>query len=246
MEEERLDKLLIQRKLVSTRVRAEKVIRETGVLVNGKLVTKTGKRFRVDSDIKMITEDIPWLSKRAFKLTGALSAWDLEIKSATLIDTEARLGAFTEVLIKEEAKKVYAINSKTNQLDSNLESNIGVVNIENTHLRELTPSIINEKCDGCTIDVSSNSLENIFPFLQGFIRDNGFVIALIKPQCEVAKKELGKGGVLKDKKLYRSVIEDVKKYAKLNNLQYVDHIESPILNENGNREFLMLLSRAVR
>jgi 23S rRNA (cytidine1920-2'-O)/16S rRNA (cytidine1409-2'-O)-methyltransferase len=243
MEEERLDKLLIQRKLVTTRVRAEKIIRETGVKVNGKLITKTGKRFPQDCEIEMLAEEIPWVSRGALKLLEALEKWQPELKGATFMDIGASTGGFTEVLLKNGVKKVYAVDVGSNQLHPRIKEDERVINLEKTHVRELTPSIIPEICDGCVIDVSFISIEKIFPFLHTFIRPNGVVIALVKPQFEVGKKNIGKGGIVKDKKLYKTVLESVQASAALNNLSYIEHIESPILGGDGNREFLMLLKR---
>jgi 23S rRNA (cytidine1920-2'-O)/16S rRNA (cytidine1409-2'-O)-methyltransferase len=147
------------------------------------------------------------------------------------------------VLLKNNVKKVFAVDVGTKQLHDRIKSDPRVINLEKTHVRELTPSIITDNCDGCVIDVSFISLQKIFPFLHSFIRPEGFTIALVKPQFEVGKNNVGKGGIVKDTKLYKIVIEDIKKSASLNNLAYIDHIESPILGGDGNREFLMLLKR---
>ncbi len=243
MEEERIDKLLIQRKLIITRARAEKLIRETGVKVNGKLITKTGKRFPLDCEIEMITEEIPWVSRGAFKLIEALTKWSPVIKNSIIMDIGASTGGFTEVLLQKNAKKIFAVDLGAKQLHPRIKEDNRVINLEKTHVRELTSAIITDQCDGCVIAISFISLQNIFPFLHTFIQPDGFVIALIKPQFEVGKKNIGKGGIVKDKKLYKTVIEDIKSSALLNNLSYVDHIESPILGSDGNREFLMFLKR---
>jgi len=110
MEEERLDKLLVQLNLVSTRVRAEKIIKEDGVKVNGVLITKTGKRFPIDSKIELVAEEIPWVSRGALKLIGAIEKWPLEINGKTFIDIGASTGGFTEVLLKNGASKVYCVD----------------------------------------------------------------------------------------------------------------------------------------
>lgn len=243
MEEERLDKLLIQRKLVSTRVRAEKIIRETGVKVNGKLVTKTGKRFPVDCEIEMIAEEIPWVSRGALKLIEALDAWQPEVKGKTFMDIGASTGGFTEVLLSKEAAKVFCVDVGKFQLHEKIANDPRTVNLEKTHVRELRPSLITDPIDGCVVDVSFISLEKIFPFIHSFIRPGGFVIALVKPQFEVGKKNVGKGGIVKNKKLYQEVIEKVQSAGNMNNFEYKTHISSPILGGDGNQEFLMLLHK---
>jgi 23S rRNA (cytidine1920-2'-O)/16S rRNA (cytidine1409-2'-O)-methyltransferase len=116
--------------------------------------------------------------------------------------------------------------------------------MEKTHVRELTSNLITEAIDGCVIDVSFISLEKIFPFIHSFLKTDAFVIALIKPQFEVGKDNIAKGGIVKNKSLFPEVIERIKISAKVNNLIYQDHIVSPILGGEGNQEFLMLFKKS--
>jgi len=218
--EERLDKLLIQRGLVSSRVRAEQIIRETGVRIDGKLITKTGKKFPIDCKIEMIAEEIPWVSRGALKLIAALEKWDLPVAKGIFLDIGASTGGFTEVLLNER-----------------------VINLEKTHVRELSGKLIPEVVDGCVIDVSFISLEKIFPFIHSFLKPGAIVMVLVKPQFEVGKENIAKGGIVKNKSLYPEVIEKIIECGKLNNLEYKDHIPSPILGGDGNEEFLMLLGK---
>lgn len=241
--EERLDKLLIQRSLVSTRTRAERIIKEVGVKVDGKLITKTGKKFPDDCIIEMVEEEIPWVSRGALKLIEALDEWKPELKGKTFMDIGASTGGFTQVLLDRGASKVFCVDVGTDQLHEKVDSNSKTVNLEKTHVRELTPKLITEPIDGCVIDVSFISLEKILPFIHSFIKPEGFVIALVKPQFEVGKNNVGKGGIVKDTKLYKDVLENVKKWSALNNLKYNAHTTSPILGGDGNREFLMYLSK---
>lgn len=241
--EERLDKLLIQRNLVSTRVRAEKIIRETGVKVNGALVTKTGKKFPLDCTIELLAEEIPWVSRGALKLLEALEKWNPTIENGTFMDIGASTGGFTEVLLKNGASKVYCVDVGTAQLHPSLLKSNKIVNLEKTHVRELTPALIPEKVNGTVIDVSFISLSKIFPFVNPFIKENGFAIALVKPQFEVGKANIGKRGIVKDKNLYPGVIESIKTQAIENSLHFIDFIPSPILGGDGNQEFLMLLEK---
>ncbi len=244
MEEERLDKILIQRKLVSTRVRAEKIIRETGVKVNGKLVTKTGKRFPIDCEIEMLAEEIPWVSRGAIKLLAAIETWNPTIAGGTFMDIGASTGGFTEVLLSNDAAKVFCVDVGTKQLHPKIESDERTVNLEKTHVRELTAKLIPDMNDGCVIDVSFISLDKIFPFIHAFLKEGAFVLALVKPQFEVGKKNIGKGGVVKDKNLYPQVIENIKALGKMNNLTFIDLIDSPILGGDGNKEFLIYFKKA--
>jgi 23S rRNA (cytidine1920-2'-O)/16S rRNA (cytidine1409-2'-O)-methyltransferase len=241
--EERLDKILLQRGLVSARVRAEQIIREVGVKVNGKLITKTGKKFPLDSTIEMMAEELPWVSRGALKLLEALAHWNLPIEEACLLDVGASTGGFSEVLLSRNAKKVYCIDVSKNQLHAKLKSDERVVNLEKTHVRDLTSRLIPELADGCVIDVSFISLEKIFPFIHPFLKENAFVIALVNPQFEVGKDNIAKGGIVKNKALYPEVIQQIMKSAENNNLVYEAHISSPFLGGDGNEEFLMLLTK---
>ncbi len=241
--EERLDKLLLQLGLVSSRVRAEEIIRVYGVKVNGKLINKTGKKVPVDAQIELMAEEIPWVSRGALKLVEAIKRWDQEVEGRAFLDIGASTGGFTEVLLKNGARKVFCVDVGKNQLHSLIREDERVVDLEKTHVRELTHKLIPELCDGCVIDVSFISLDKIFPFLHPYLREGATVIALVKPQFEVGKENVGKGGIVKNQSLYKDVIEKVRESGRNNHLDYIDHIESPILGGDGNREFLMLLRR---
>jgi 23S rRNA (cytidine1920-2'-O)/16S rRNA (cytidine1409-2'-O)-methyltransferase len=241
--EERLDKIILQRKLVTTRVRAEKIIREVGVKVDGKLVTKTGKKFPIDCVIEMIEEEIPWVSRGALKLLDAIENWKPTIQDGVFMDIGASTGGFTEVLLQHGATRVYSVDVGKNQLHPRLNDDERVVNLEKTHVRELTSNIIKEPIDGCVVDVSFISLGKIFPFIHSFLKPSGYVIALVKPQFEVGKANIGKGGIVKNKSLFPEMLEDIKEAGKVNNLIFQKLIDSPILGGDGNQEFLMLFSK---
>jgi len=244
MEDERLDKILIQRNLVSSRVRAEQMIREVGVRVDGKLIVKTGKKFPIDCKIEIIQEEIPWVSRGALKIIEAIDKWKPVITGKTLMDIGASTGGFTEVLLQNGATKVFCIDVGKDQLHDRIKTDERVVNLEKTHVRELTANTIKEEIDGCVIDVSFISLEKVFPFIHSFLKSGAFIIALVKPQFEVGKENIAKGGIVKKKALYPEIIEKIKDAGKVNNLIYQDHIVSPILGGDGNQEFLMLLKKS--
>lgn len=243
MEEERLDKIILQRGLVSTRVRCEKIIQESGVLVNGKLVNKPGKKFPLDVTIELLAEEIPWVSRGALKLEKAREHWKIDFTDKKVLDIGASTGGFTEVALANGATKVFCVDVGSNQLHDKIKSDERVVNLEKTHVRELSSRLITELVDIVVIDVSFISLEKIFPFIHPFIKPNGQVIALVKPQFEVGRDNIGKGGVVKNKSLYPIVIEGTADTAAQNHLNKIDFIESPILGGDGNMEFLMLLEK---
>ena len=243
MEEERIDKIIMERKLVSSRVRAEELISKFGVLVNGKLISKPGKKVPIDAEIQLISEEIPWVSKGALKLVAALDEWKFDCTDKAYIDLGASTGGFTEVLLSKGAKKVFGVDVGSKQLHERIKADARVVNLEKTHVRELTARLIPELADVCVIDVSFISLAKVIPFIHPFLKENAVVIALVKPQFEVGREHIAKGGVVKNKSLYPQVIEQIQATAKLNNLDYVAHISSPILGGDGNEEFLMLLHK---
>jgi 23S rRNA (cytidine1920-2'-O)/16S rRNA (cytidine1409-2'-O)-methyltransferase len=241
--EERLDKILVNRGLISTRVRAEKIIEETGIKVNGKLITKPGKKFAPDVTIELLAEEIPWVSRGAFKLLKALEHWNIDVKDKTAIDLGASTGGFTEVLLSRGIQLVYAVDVGTNQLHSKIKENPKVIDLQKTHVRELTNKQIPTRVGLTVIDVSFISLEKVFPFIQVFLEESGDLIVLVKPQFEVGKENISKNGLVRNQKLYPEVIEKIKKIGLECNLNYQDHIESPILGGEGNREFLMWLKK---
>jgi 23S rRNA (cytidine1920-2'-O)/16S rRNA (cytidine1409-2'-O)-methyltransferase len=237
--EERLDKILLQRGLASSRVRAEQLIRETGVKVNGKLITKTGKKFPIDCVIGMIKEENPWVSRGAYKLMEAIEQFKPDIQDKTFLDIGSSTGGFTEALLHHGAQKVFAIDVGSKQLHPKLQEDERVISLEKTHVRDLTSHHIPYLCDGCVIDVSFISLEKVFPFLHPFLKQDAWLIALLKPQFELGKENLGKGGIVKNKSLYPKLIEQISNIGKLNNLKFIGQIPSPILGRDGNEEFLL-------
>jgi len=244
--EERLDKILLMRNLVSSRVRAEEIIRKYGVKVDGKLINKTGKKFSTDCQIELLQEEIPYVSRGALKLLEAIKIWNLNADNKTFIDIGASTGGFTEILLLHGAKLVYAVDVGRNQLHVKLKDDERVINLERTHVRELNSKVIPHQVDGIVIDVSFISLKKIFPFIHTFLDEDADVIALVKPQFEVGKEHVAKGGIVKNKALYPVVLEKIISTANDNQLDYQAHITSPVLGGDGNVEFLMHLKKRTR
>lgn len=243
MSEERLDKIIMQRGLIATRTRCERIIKEDGVLVNGQLEKKPGRKFPIDSEIKLLSEDIPWVSRGALKLDAAREKWDIDFNCKTVLDIGASTGGFTEVALANGAKKVFCVDVGTNQLHEKIATNSRVINLEQTHVRLLTNKVITEEIDIIVIDVSFISLEKIFPFCISFLKPLGQLIALIKPQFEVGKENIGKGGIVKNHHLYQDVIQKISSLGEENHLTSIDVVDSPILGGDGNKEFLMLFTK---
>jgi 23S rRNA (cytidine1920-2'-O)/16S rRNA (cytidine1409-2'-O)-methyltransferase len=238
MIEERLDKILIQRGLADNRGKAEKIIREIGVKVNGKLVTKNGRRFPTNCNIELIQEDVAYSSMGAAKLEEALKIWSPDILDKKILEIGCR-DAFTEVLINQNAGRVYSIGLGVNQLDINISGHKNVIDRSDMLVREINSNSIPELLDGCVINEQTLSLSKILPFVHPTLKSGGFVIALIRVELEVDKQYVSKTGLVKKKKLFPQTIEEVKAVGITNNLVYQGHITSPIIGESGNQEFLM-------
>ncbi|MEN9301642.1 MAG: hypothetical protein RL264_71 [Bacteroidota bacterium] len=238
MEEIRLDKLLVDRGLVSTRTRAESIIAETGVLVDGKLVTKPGKKFPETAEIQLVAEEIPWVSRGALKLVAALEHWPIQLDGKIALDLGASTGGFTEVLLSKGVSKVFCVDVGKGQLHPRIAVDERIVNLEKTHVRELTHALIDTEIDILVVDVSFISLTKVIPFVHPFLKNGADVILLIKPQFEVGKTNLNKHGIVKSPALYPEIIESITLCGRTNNLDFVEYIPSPILGGDGNREFL--------
>lgn len=236
--EERLDKILLLRRLVSSRVRAEELIRKYGVKVNGKLIAKPGKKVSIEAQIELMAEEIPWVSRAAYKLLAALDFWDIEVSNKVFMDLGASTGGFTQVLLSRGIKRCYCIDVGQNQLHEKLINDERVINLEKTHARDLTDKIIKEPIDGIVVDVSFISLEKVLPFAIPFLKSGAKVVLLIKPQFELGPGALNKAGVVKDTSLYPQLIDSIRKMTLCNQLEWIGSIDSPILGGDGNVEFL--------
>lgn len=238
MEEERIDKIILERGLVSSRVRAEEMIKKYGVKVNGKLFSKPGKKVPTDAVIELLAEEIPWVSRAAFKLIAALEHWKIDVKGQTFIDLGASTGGFTEVMLDRGLAKSYCVDVGQKQLHEKIKNDSRIVNLEKTHARDLTEKLVPEQVDGLVVDVSFISLEKVLPFTIPFLKAKATVVLLVKPQFELGPGSLNKAGVVKDTSQYPSLLENIKQMAQRNQLQWKAYIDSPILGGDGNAEFL--------
>jgi 23S rRNA (cytidine1920-2'-O)/16S rRNA (cytidine1409-2'-O)-methyltransferase len=241
--EERLDKILVSLKLAASRERARTLIEAGHVRVNSQMVTKPGRVIDVDASIELLQQDMPWVSRGALKLLEALKHFDIDVAHKIAIDVGASTGGFTEVLLSKNVKKVYCVDVGHDQLAAHIKEDDRVINLEKTNIKILTTRIISEKCDICVIDVSFISLTKVLPFVTQFMGEQSSIIALIKPQFEVGKKNLNNKGVVKNKTLYHDVIASVQNCAANTGFPSKGLIESPILGGGGNKEFLIWLKK---
>jgi 23S rRNA (cytidine1920-2'-O)/16S rRNA (cytidine1409-2'-O)-methyltransferase len=232
----RLDVLLIERGLVPTRNKAQALIMAGKVRVEGQVVTKAGTKILADAAVEL-KSDLPYVSRGGLKLAAALDAFGIEPHQAICADVGASTGGFTDVLLQRGAQRVYAIDVGYGQLAWTLRQDTSVVVMERTNARYL--NALPEPVDLVTIDASFISLRLIFPAVVKWLNAPARVIALVKPQFEAGRDQVGKGGVVRDQAVHRHVLETVIADAGVSGLQILGLIPSPITGPAGNREFLI-------
>jgi 23S rRNA (cytidine1920-2'-O)/16S rRNA (cytidine1409-2'-O)-methyltransferase len=243
MKKERLDKLLVQRGLVSSRERAQALIMEGKVLMDGTRVDKAGALVSTECELFLKDRDLPYVSRGGLKLEKALKVFGVDAEGKTCMDVGASTGGFTDCLLKKGAKKVYAVDVGYGQLAWSLKQDPRVVSLERRNIRYLSPGDIGEQADLAVVDTAFISLKKVLPNVMRLIKEGGEIIALIKPQFEVGKGRVGKGGVVKDKKDHEMVIEEISRFAKGLGLKELGLTESPLLGPKGNREFFIYLKK---
>ncbi len=240
MPKRRLDNLLLERGIVQSRERAKGLILSGDVRVNGNPVNKAGTLIDENAEIE-ITKDIPYVSRGGLKLEKAIKEFNINVKDKAAIDVGASTGGFTDCLIQYGAKKVYAVDVGYGQLAWKLRNDPRVVVIERKNIRYIKPSDIGEPVDIATIDVSFISLKLVLPVVKNLLKENGEIIALIKPQFEIGKGEVGKGGIVREKEKHEKVISEIKSFAIDLGFKVSNVTESPIAGQKGNVEFLIYL-----
>jgi 23S rRNA (cytidine1920-2'-O)/16S rRNA (cytidine1409-2'-O)-methyltransferase len=240
----RLDSLLVQRGLVESREKARALILAGQVDVAGHGAGKAGTMVAVDADIRVIGPDHPWVSRGGIKLAFALDAFQIDASSALVIDIGASTGGFTDVWLQRGARHVIALDVGHSQLHWKLRQDPRVTVIEGVNARHLSPRDLPDVGGPITrvsIDVSFISLEHIFPVIPPLVAPKADLVALVKPQFEAGRKEVGRGGLVKDEAVHARVLAKVEAAAAEVGLQRVALVESPITGAHGNREFLMHL-----
>lgn len=235
---ERLDKLLVARGLVATRSKAQGVILAGEVLVDGARVDKPGTAVSLESTIELKAQ-LPYVGRGGFKLAGALEAFNLDVTEAICADVGACTGGFTDVLLQNGAAKVYAIDVGYGQLDWSLRKDKRVVVMERTNARYLES--LEEPVHFVAIDVSFISLRLILPAVKQWVADSANIVALVKPQFEAGPKQVGRGGIVKDTAVHRSVLLDLWEWFKQNGLSMHGLTRSSVTGAEGNVEFLVWL-----
>lgn len=241
MKRERLDKLLVDIDLAKSRERAKALILAGRVLVDDRVIDKAGTLVAPEAAIRLKGEDIPYVSRGGLKLKGAIDAFTVDVTGKVAIDVGASTGGFTDCLLQEGAVRVYAVDVGYGQLDWKLRSDDRVVNMERTNIRHLQPTELNPLPQLAVIDASFISLQKILPQTLHLLVVGGEIVALIKPQFEVGKGEVGKGGIVRDASQHERVVAEVKACAEELGCRCEGVIDSPIQGAKGNREFLIHL-----
>jgi 23S rRNA (cytidine1920-2'-O)/16S rRNA (cytidine1409-2'-O)-methyltransferase len=241
MAKSRLDQLLLTRALVPSRERARALILAGDVVVAGRPETKAGTLVDEQATIELRRPDHPWVGRGGIKLAHALEVFGIDPSGATALDIGASTGGFTDVLLQRGARRVVALDVGHAQLDWRLRSDPRVVVIEGFNARFLRPDDLPDDVrvfDLVTIDVAFISLRHILPMIPPLLGASGQIVALVKPQFEAGRAEVGKGGIVRDPEVHERVLEDVRQWALAVGLDRAGLEPSPIEGMEGNREFL--------
>ena len=238
MIKKRIDVLLVERGLAPSRERAQALILAGKVLVMDAPCTKAGSTFSENVAIRLREADHPYVSRGALKLKGALEAFSVSPSGKIALDVGASTGGFTQVLLEAGAEKVIAVDVGHNQMDWKIRSDPRVECIEKVNARNLSEEIVRQKVDVAVVDVSFISLDKIFPALFPLIKEGGDVISLIKPQFEVGRAEVGKGGIVTSGEARAESVQRITNVAKGLGWMRVALIDSPITGTDGNVEYL--------
>lgn len=243
MKKERLDRVLVERGLVSTRQRAKALIIEGKVLVEGHPCTKPGTLINPQLEIKIKGEDIPYVSRGGLKLEAALLHFNVDVRNKVAMDVGSSTGGFTDCLLKHGAKKVYCIDVGYGQLAWSLRNDPRVIPFEKTNIRYLQREAIPEEIDIATVDVSFISLTKVLPRVIEFLRSEGEALCLVKPQFEVGRNDVGKGGIVRDEKKRLEAVERVASEATKIGFSVLGSFRSPLEGQKGNVEYFLYLKK---
>jgi 23S rRNA (cytidine1920-2'-O)/16S rRNA (cytidine1409-2'-O)-methyltransferase len=241
----RVDQLLVDRGLAESRTRAQALILAGLVFAGDRKVAKAGDQVAVDAALDVRGRDHPWVSRGGIKLDHALTHFGWDVAGAVAIDVGSSTGGFTDVLLTRGAARVYAVDSGTNQLAWKLRQDARVVVLEQTNARNLTEAEIPEPIDLIVCDASFIGLSKVLDRPLTFARADARLVALIKPQFEAGRGEVGKGGVVRDAAVHERVCNEVRDWIVTEGWQVEGIERSPITGPEGNVEFLLAAKRVV-
>ena len=242
MAKQRIDNLLVERGLVENQAKAQALIMAGEVVVGGKTNIKSGTPVAEEAEITILKPP-PFVGRGGIKLEHALEEFQIDVSSIVVADIGASTGGFTDCLLKRGAERVYAVDVGYGQLALSLRQDPRVVVMERTNARYPIP--IPEKVTLATIDLAFISVEKVLPSVAEIVEEDGFIILLLKPQFEAKRREVAKGGVIRDQLLHARVLARFISWATLHGFRLKGLVSSPILGASGNREFFILLKNSI-
>ena len=239
----RLDVYLTENRICKSRAAAQSFIKNGGVTVNGKAVTKNSVEVSENDIVSVIEQkQLKYVGRGGLKLERALELWRFDLNGALCVDIGASTGGFTDCMLQNGARKVYAVDLGRDQLDGKLRADSRVVSLEQTDIRNFSlPE--NEQADFIGTDVSFISLKMIFPHIYRLLKSGGYAVTLIKPQFESGRKNLSKKGIVRDEKVRLSIVENIKNCALQCGFEIIGTEVSPITGGDGNTEYLLALRK---
>ncbi|MBQ0146326.1 MAG: TlyA family RNA methyltransferase [Lachnospiraceae bacterium] len=239
----RLDIMLVDRGLAASREKAKAIIMSGIVYVNGQKEDKAGSMFDEDAEVEVRGNTLRYVSRGGLKLEKAINEFGVCCRDRICMDVGASTGGFTDCMLQNGAKKVYAVDVGHGQLDWKLRNDDRVVCMEKTNIRYVTPADVDDRIELASIDVSFISLSKVLPAVYELLTDDGEVVALIKPQFEAGREKVGKKGVVREQSTHAEVIEACIGYAHDNKFKVLDLTWSPVKGPEGNIEYLYHLTR---
>ena len=239
----RLDQYLVQHGLIQSRERAKAMIMSGVVFVNEQKVDKAGEMIKEDAKVEVRGHDIGYVSRGGLKLEKAMQCFPLTPKGKVCMDIGASTGGFTDCMLQNGAKKVYAVDVGNGQLAWKLRQDERVVCMEKTNIRYVTPNDIDDELDFASVDVSFISLTKVLGPARALLKDGGEMVCLIKPQFEAGREKVGKKGVVRDKSVHEEVVNNIISFALSNGFSVLDLEYSPIKGPEGNIEYLVYIRK---
>ena len=239
----RLDLLLFQRGLVTSREKGKNLIKNGNVFVDGKCADKAGAMLNGNENIEIQGETPRYVGRGGYKLEKVLESNSIRLNGKVCMDIGASTGGFTDCMLQYGADKVYAVDVGTNQLDEKLRQESKVISMENTNMRYLKPEDIGEAVDFAAMDVSFISVTKLLEPIRAVLKENACIASLIKPQFEAGRENIGKGGIVKDRKVHLQVLKNILRAFEGNGYLPLWMSYSPIKGTDGNIEYLLLAQK---
>lgn len=236
----RIDVALVQKGIAKSRTQAQEFIRNNAVLINNVPCKKASEQVEETDVLTFVGEKPTYVGRGGYKLEAAINLFSIDVCGKICLDIGASTGGFTDCMLQNGAKLVYAVDTGTDQLDEQLRHDTRVVSLEQTDIRDCKDKIP-QKADFAAADVSFISLKKIIPFIPPLLKSDANALLLVKPQFEAGKRYLGKNGVIKDEKLRLTIVQDIIDFAKNHDFRFINQSPCPIRGKDGNQEYLLYL-----